>query len=93
VKYAETSSPRDAISAISSAVGVFLDVFGITLLFLFGRDPGGNQVIVFTIGIMPDLEDHGTEPPPTPTDRPKLFRIVILLVDDVDLVEYLPRFL
>jgi hypothetical protein len=29
VKQAETSSPRDAIAAISSAVGALLDVFGI----------------------------------------------------------------
>src|ERR1035441_8148412 len=45
VKYAETSSPRDAISAISSAVGTMLDVFGIALLFLLSRVPGRDQMV------------------------------------------------
>jgi hypothetical protein len=36
------SSPRDAISAISSAAGVFSGVFGIALFFLFDRLPGVN---------------------------------------------------
>jgi hypothetical protein len=37
VKYAETSSPRDAISAISSAVRFVLDIFGIALLQSNGK--------------------------------------------------------
>ena len=39
VKYAETSSPREAISAISSAVGTVLDALGTAWLFLTGRFP------------------------------------------------------
>src|ERR1019366_2162479 len=42
------SSPRDALSAISSAVGGFLSVFGIAFLFLFGRLPGRDYVISST---------------------------------------------
>src|ERR1039458_229078 len=68
LKWAEISSPRDAISAISSAVRVFLDVFSIALLFLFGRFPGGNEVVVFALGVMLDLEDDRTEATSAPTD-------------------------
>src|SRR5271163_796922 len=37
------SSPRVAISAIWSAVGFVLDIFGIALFSFLGRSPGGNQ--------------------------------------------------
>ena len=37
---------------------------------------------------MPDLENQRAEAPATPTDRAKLFRMVILLIDQVYLVEY-----
>src|SRR5271157_2722105 len=83
------SSPRSAISAISSAVGVLLGIFGIALLFLFGRFPGGDKVVVFAFGVMPELEYHGTEAAATPPYRTKLFRIVVLLVHQIDLVENL----
>ena len=94
VKYEEMSSPREAIAAISSAVGVFaivgffLDVFGIALLFFFRRLPTRDKVVVFAFGIVSNLENDGTEPAARPTDGAKLFRIIILLVDDVRLIEY-----
>jgi len=42
---------------------------------------------------MPDFEDYGTEATLAPADRTKLLRIVVLLVDLVDLIEYIFRFL
>jgi hypothetical protein len=36
-------------------------------------------VVVFAIGVMPDLENHGTEATAAPSDSTKLFRIVVLL--------------
>jgi hypothetical protein len=90
VKYAETSSPRVALSAISSAVGpaaFALDVFGIDLFFLLGRFPGGDQVIVFAFGVVPNFEDDGTHKAATPTYCTELFRIVVLLVDQIGLVK------
>ena len=36
---------------------------------------------------MPDLEDHGAELSATPPDCTKLFRIIILLVNQVCLIE------
>src|ERR1035437_5138103 len=79
------------MSAISSAVHLFLGIFGIALLFLFSRFPGGNQVVVFALGIVPDFEDHGTQPATAPSDGTELFRIVALLVHNVHLVEYFLR--
>src|SRR5579863_8411747 len=93
LKYLEISSPRDAISAISSALGIFLDVFGIALFFLLRGLPRGNEVIVFPLRVVPDFEDHRAKAAATPSDCTKLFRIVILLVHDVGLIEDLPRFL
>ena len=91
VKYAETSSPRDAIFAISSAVGLVLGIFGIALLFLLGRFPGRNQVVVFALGVAPDLKDHRTDATTAPPDCTKLFWSITPLVDDVHLIEYLLR--
>ena len=51
VKYGDTSSARDAISAISSAVSFVLDVLRIRLFFLSSRLPGSNQVVVVAFGI------------------------------------------
>ena len=48
-------------------------------------------MVVFAVGVMPDLKNHGTEAAPAPPDRTKLFRIVLLLVDDVRLIEYFLR--
>src|SRR5260370_36863360 len=87
------SSPRDALSAISSAVGVLLGIFGIAFLFLFGRLPGRDEMVVFAFRVMPDFEYHRTEATATPPYGTKLFRIVVLLVDEVDLIEDLLRFL
>ncbi len=50
-------------------------------------------MVVFTLGVIPDLEYHGTEAAATPPDRADLFRIVILSVDEIDLVENFFRFL
>lgn len=49
-------------------------------------------MVVFTSGIMPDLEDHRTKLAATPSYCAELFRIVILLVYQVRLIEYLLRF-
>jgi hypothetical protein len=51
------------------------------LLLLFGGLPGGDEMVIFAMRIMPDLKNHGTEETPAPTDRTKLFRIVVFLVD------------
>jgi hypothetical protein len=40
---------------------------------------------------MPDLEYHRTEATAAPPDCTKLFRIVVLLVNEVDLIENLLR--
>ena len=50
-------------------------------------------MVEFAFRVMPDLEYHRTEATATPPDCTKLFRIVVLLVDNVDLIEYFPRFL
>jgi hypothetical protein len=91
VKCADTSSPREAIPASSSAVGVLLDVFGIAMLFLTGGFPGRHQMVVFPLGVTPDLEDDRAKVAATPPDCTKLFRIVIPLVNQVNLVEDLLR--
>jgi hypothetical protein len=58
------SSPRVAIAAISSGPGLFflsvlvLSVPGITLFFLPGGLPGGDQVVILAFGIMTDFEDN-----------------------------------
>src|ERR1700691_1242661 len=85
------SSPRVAISAISSAVAVFLDVLGIALSLLFRRFPGRDQMVELARGVVPDLKDDGTQEPAAPSDGTKLFRIVALLVGQVRLIEYLLR--
>jgi hypothetical protein len=64
-----------------------LDVFGIALLLLLGRLPGGNQMIVLAFGIMPYLEDHRAETVNTPSNGTKLFWIVSLPVHHVRLIE------
>ena|SRR5579863_3928972 len=85
------SSPRDALSAISSADNGGLDVFGIALLFLFSRPPGCDKVVVFALRVMPDLKNHGTKASIAPANGTELFRIVVLLVDQVDLIKNLLR--
>jgi hypothetical protein len=89
VKNDETSSPREAISAISSAVFTGLDVLGIDLLLLLGRLPGGNQMVVLSFSIAPYLENHRAETVNTPSDGTKLFWIVTLPVHHVYLVKNL----
>jgi len=41
---------------------------------------------------MPDFEDHRTKATLAPADRTKLLRIVVLLVNHADLVEYILSF-
>jgi hypothetical protein len=99
VKYDETSSPREAISAISSAVGLFalsrglLDAFRIPLLLFFGGLPSRDKVIILAPAIAPNFENDGAQAPAAPTDGTKLFRIIIPLIDDMHLIEYLLRLL
>lgn len=45
-------------------------------------------MIIFALAIMPDLEDHRTQPITTPSDGTKLLRVVILLIDQISLIEY-----
>jgi hypothetical protein len=42
---------------------------------------------------MSDFENHRAEPTASPSDRAELFRIVVLLVDKVRLIENLTRLL
>jgi hypothetical protein len=78
------SSPRDALSAISSVDTRSLDVFGIALLFFFGRLPGCDQMVIFALRITPDLENHGAKASTAPANGTELFRVVVLLVDQVE---------
>jgi hypothetical protein len=61
------------------------------LSFLLGRFPGCDQVIVFSRRVIPDFEDDGTELATTPSDGTELFRIVVLLVNQIGLVKDLLR--
>jgi hypothetical protein len=90
-KYAEMSSPRDAISAISSALGVLLDVLGIALLLLIGSLPPGDQPVIFTFRILSDLKDDGTQAAAAPSNCAMLFRVIAFLVNQVRLIEDLLR--
>jgi hypothetical protein len=47
--------------------------------------------MVFPAGVAPNLKDYGAEPTAAPTNGSELFRIVIFLVHQVDLVEYFLR--
>jgi len=49
-------------------------------------------MVVFAFRVMPDLEYHRAEATAAPPYGTKLFRIVALLVDEVDLIEDLLRF-
>ena len=75
VKYREMSSPREAISAISSpftrrALGAdFLDALGIPLFLFAGGLPGGHKMKIFTFVIVVDLKDRRTKPATAPGDR------------------------
>jgi len=93
VKWLEISSPRVAISAISSGEGPRLDLIGIGFLFLSRRFPGGDQTIRFSRRISPDLKDNGTQATAGPTNRTILLRIVTLPVDQIDLIKNLLRLL
>jgi hypothetical protein len=73
-------------------LAVVLDVFGIALLFLCCRFPGRYQMVVFALGVMPDLEDNRTELATAPSNCAKLVRIVSLSVNQIHLVKDRPRF-
>jgi hypothetical protein len=47
-------------------------------------------MVVFAFRVIPDLEDHGTEAPAAPANCTELFRIVILLVNQVRLARKSP---
>ena len=48
-------------------------------------------MIIFALGVRPDFEDDGTQQSATPPDCTELFRIVILLVNQIRLVKDLLR--
>jgi hypothetical protein len=50
-------------------------------------------MVIFAIGVMPDLENHGTEAPAAPANCAELLRIVFLPVDQVGLAKNLLRLL
>ena len=50
-------------------------------------------MVVFALRVMPDLENHGADAPPAPTNSAKLLRIVVLLVNQVRLVKDFLRLL
>jgi len=58
-----------------------------------GGFPGCDQAIVFALRVVPDFKDHRTEATLTPPDCAVLFRIVVLLVDKISLIEDLLGFL
>jgi hypothetical protein len=87
------SLPRKAISAISSALSIFLDVFGKAFLFLMCGFPRSHKAMVLSLGVVPDFEDHRAESSATSPDCAELFRIAVLLVDEVSLIEDPLRFL
>jgi hypothetical protein len=48
-------------------------------------------MVVFALGVIPDLEYDRTQHTTAPTDRTELFRIVVLLVHQVSLIKDLLR--
>ena len=48
-------------------------------------------MVVFTFGVVPNLEDDGTQAAAAPSDGTELLRIIALLVNYVNLVEDLLR--
>jgi hypothetical protein len=87
VKCAETSSPREAFSAISSALGARLDIFGIAPFLFLGCLPGGYQMVIFALDLMSYLKNCGAENAFAPTNGTTLLRVVASLINQVDLVE------
>jgi hypothetical protein len=49
-------------------------------------------MVVLTLGVVLDLEDHGTQPSVAPANRTILLRVVVLLVDQVGLLKNLLNF-
>jgi len=49
-------------------------------------------MVVFALRVMPDLEDDRAEAAPAPSYCTKLFRVVVLLVNQIHLLEDLLRF-
>ena len=48
-------------------------------------------MVAFTLRVMPEFENHRAEAPAAPTNCTKLFRIIVLPIDQVYLVEYILR--
>lgn len=46
-------------------------------------------MVIFPFGIVPDLEDHGTQAPAAPPDRAELLGVLVLLVNQISLIENL----
>src|SRR5277367_4184354 len=84
------SSPREALSAMSSALGLVL-VVGIILLLFTGGLPCSHQMVVFAVRIVTDLKDDRAQPPTAEADRAELLRIVAPPVNQICLVEDLLR--
>ena len=91
VKYAETSSPRSAILAISSAVGISTAFF-IELLFLSGRFPQGHLMIAFAFVVFTYFINQRIQTSRHPPDSSELLRIVRSAVSIVRMPEDLLRF-
>ncbi len=48
-------------------------------------------MVIFSVGIVPDLEDDGVQRAAAPSNCTILFRVFPLLIDNVQLIEYLLR--
>ncbi len=44
-------------------------------------------MVILAFGVVSNLEDDGTEPAAAPSNSSKLFRVVILLIDQINLIE------
>jgi hypothetical protein len=63
------------------------------LLLLFGSFPGSHKVVVFPLVVIADLKNNRAEQAAGPPDRTKLARVIALLVEYVDLIKDLLRFI
>ena len=50
-------------------------------------------MVVVALGILSDLKDHRAESAPAPADCAKLFRVVVLLIDEIGPIKYFLCFL
>ena len=89
VKNREMSFPRSAKRAMASAeTGFgFLRLLFIEFPFFIGRLPERNQVVVFALGIVPDLENQGVKSAAYPADRAVLLRKIGALIEVIGMRE------